>query len=176
MCRECRRPFARQDSLARHQKLHKRREVGQHPTLPPSYSFQQSIPSPLSSTGSSIPTDRTAAQQSPQDNYWGDQEECATSSSLGQDVPHSADLDFDLIWPDSEQLFESLMALDSTNPRQLPGGALPVSSLSHSLGNSTFGSTGSFHASNPLLGAVPSGESHQAVHNVSEMVTTLVST
>lgn len=152
-----------------------RRENGQHPPLPSSHNFQQSIPSPLSSTGSSIPVDRSSSQQSVQDNYWGDQDESATSSSLGQNVPLSADLDFDLIWPDSEQLFESLMALESINPRQMSGGALPVSNLSQSLGNSTVSGSGSFHNISPLNGVVSAGESHQAVHNVSEMVTALVS-
>jgi hypothetical protein len=88
-----------------------------------------------------------------------------------QNGPLSADLDFDLVWPDSEDLFETLMASESTNHWQVPLGTLPISTRSS---NATFATAGSFHDKGPAIGAIPSGESRQAVHNVSEMVTALV--
>ena len=86
--------------------------------------------------------------------------------------PVTADLDFDLVWPDSEDLFETLMSSESANQWQLPLGAFPLSTGASS---TSFGPTSSSFDKGPSIGAIPSGESHQAVHNVSEMVTALVS-
>ncbi len=88
-----------------------------------------------------------------------------------QHVPLSADIDFDLIWPDSEDLFETLMAPDPMNQWQMPEITLPTSSQSF-YGFST--PTSIVDRESPMS-SVCSGESHKAVHNVSEMVTSLVS-
>jgi len=65
---------------------------------------------------------------------------------LVQNAPLTADLDFSLVWPDSEYLFENLISSEAMNQWQMPLGTLPIS---------TFGTTGS------SIGTIPSGESHQ---------------
>jgi hypothetical protein len=89
-------------------------------------------------------------------------------------VPQSADLDFDLIWPDSEDLFETLMASENTNQWQMPFTTLPITSHALQVNNSSIGTPNPFRDKAPSIGNIPTGESHRAVHNVSEMVTTLV--
>lgn len=59
----------------------------------------------------------------------------------------------------------------NANQWQMPLGSLPISARA----GSTFGNASSFHDRGTSIGAIPSGESHQAVHNVSEMVTALSS-
>jgi len=51
-------------------------------------------------------------------------------------APQSADLDFDLIWPDSEDLFETLMAWENSNQWQMPFTALPITSHTLQANNS----------------------------------------
>jgi len=87
-------------------------------------------------------------------------------------MPLSADLDFDLMWPDSEDLFETLMAPDPTNPWQIPQNNA-YSPPPQSIFN--FGTPASIIDKGSPMSSVSSGESHRAVHNVSEMVTNLVS-
>lgn len=89
--------------------------------------------------------------------------------------PPSADLDFDLMWPDSEDLFETLLATETANQWQMPLTALPISSKSLYTSNNAFASPNAFREQEPSIGQIPSGESHKAVHNVSNMVTTLSS-
>ncbi|PQE03653.1 C2H2 type zinc finger domain protein [Rutstroemia sp. NJR-2017a BBW] len=166
-CKECRRPFARQDSLARHERLHTRREV--------------TYPSPPSSlvSQSSIPTISTAIEanyqvETPKAHQGMVPEQCVSNTALQTTPSSSAELDFELIWPDSEDLFETLMSTDPTSQWQMPMGTLPISTRTN-LNNSIFGTPGPFHDKSSI-GAIPIGESHQAVHNVSEMVTSLSST
>lgn len=99
-------------------------------------------------------------------------EPSAPNPGVVHNGPLSAELDFDLVWPDSEDLFETLMSAESANQWQVPLGALPISTRASS---ASFGPTSSSFDKGPSIGAIPSGESHQAVHNVSEMVTALVS-
>lgn len=90
-------------------------------------------------------------------------------------LPPSVDLDFDLMWPDSEDLFETLMATEMNTQWQIPLTTLPISSKSLYTSNATFGSPNAFQEQPHSIEHIPSGESHQAVHNVSNMVTSLVS-
>ena len=99
-------------------------------------------------------------------------EPSAPNSGVVQNGPLSAELDFDLVWPDSEDLFETLMSSESASQWQVPLGSLPISTRASSV---SFGPASSSFDKGPSIGAIPSGESHQAVHNVSEMVTALVS-
>jgi hypothetical protein len=99
-------------------------------------------------------------------------EQCVSNTGLQTTPSSSAELDFELIWPDSEDLFETLMSTDPTNQWQMPMGTLPITTRTN-LNNSIFGTPGPFHDKSSI-GAIPIGESHQAVHNVSEMVTSLV--
>lgn len=107
----------------------------------------------------------------------GDQN-CVAGSSVAQTMPPpppSAELDFDLMWPDSEDLFETLLATETTNQWQMPLTTLPISSRSLYTSNTDFGTPNSFREQAPSIDPIPSGESHKAVHNVSNMVTNLVS-
>jgi hypothetical protein len=146
----------------------------QYPSPSSSHASRLSIPCSLSSVESTVPDDSAATQPRIQDSFWG-QQEGGTNPGTVQNAPPSAELDFNLIWPDSEEFFETLMSLDSTAQWQVPLPTLPISNRSHSSGNAAFGTASSFHDSGSSIGAIPSGESHQAVHNVSEMVTALVS-
>jgi hypothetical protein len=80
----------------------------------------------------------------------------------------SAELDFALVWPDTEDLYENLMSSDPLSQWQLPLGQLSMAT------NASFGPTSTPFDRGPSIGPIPSGETHQAVHNVSEMVTALV--
>ena len=103
----------------------------------------------------------------------GDQNSVSGSSNIVMQPP-SADLDFDLMWPDSEDLFETLMATEMNTQWQMPLTTLPISSRSLYTSNAVFGSPSSFQEQAGSIDHIPSGESHQAVHNVSNMVTSLV--
>jgi len=88
-------------------------------------------------------------------------------------VPQTPDLNFDLVWPDSEDLFETLMASEYTNQGQMHFTTLPITS--HVLHDNNYMREVNFHDKRPSISSIPNGESHRVVHNVSEMVTTLVS-
>jgi hypothetical protein len=92
-------------------------------------------------------------------------------------IPQSADLDFDLIWPDSEDLFETLMASENTNQWQIPFTTLPITTHTFQMNNIGMetGSNIGDEVKSPSFATIPTGESHRAVHNVSEMVSSLVS-
>ena len=174
VCKECKRPFARQDALARHEKLHTRTEYSQCPSPPASHASRQSVLSPRSlgqlcmSENGSATTSRTGTTASAPVG-------CAQGGVEVQNPALSTDMDFDLIWPDSEELLENLVSLDSSTQWQSSLGTLPISIGGSDTSNTTFESANSFHDKTSSIGVIPSGESHQAVHNVSEMVTEFVS-
>lgn len=97
--------------------------------------------------------------------------------SMMQHISPSVELDFDLMWPDAEDLFETLLATEATNKWQMPLTTLPMSSRPIYPSSNMFEqpSPGTFGDSGSLISPIPSGESHRAVHNVSEMVSSLVS-
>ncbi|KAF7886179.1 hypothetical protein EAF00_010282 [Botryotinia globosa] len=173
VCKECRRPFARQDSLARHERLHTRRESNypNYPSPPSSLVSQSSIPTNM------LPAIDTNLQVETPITQQGNMEDRDAGHSIIGNTPSSTeDLDFELIWPDSEDLFETLMSSDPTNSWQMPIGMLPVPITTRSrINNGSFGIPGPFQEKGSI-GSIPVGESHQAVHNVSEMVTSLSST
>ncbi|KAN0102259.1 hypothetical protein V8E51_012769 [Hyaloscypha variabilis] len=179
-CKECQRTFSRQDSLARHEKLHTRKDTNNYPSPPSppsslvSHSSQATSFSPLGST--LINGDSPTAH--------GCQGELSSSYSAQNapitdmfSVPQSADLDFDLIWPDSEDLFETLMASENLNQWQTPFTTLPITSHTFHMENHVMDTSNTVHekVKSPSIGSIPTGESHRAVHNVSEMVTSLSS-
>lgn len=101
-----------------------------------------------------------------------------TLGSLGLQTQPVPDMDFGLMWPDSEDLFQSIFANDlSLSSWQLPLGTLPLPAqtpfnngfLVPQNGHLTGGT-----ASNSA-GAVPSGDNQHAVHGVSQMVSTFSS-
>jgi hypothetical protein len=173
VCKECKRPFARQDALARHKKLHNRTGYSQCPSPPTSHASRQSICSPSSSGQLGAPDNGSAVTRGTETNPSAPVR-CAHGPVELHNSALSTDMDFDLIWPDSEELLENLVSLDSSAQWQSTLGALPISFGGNGMGNNTFESSNSFHDKASSIGIIPSGESHQAVHNVSEMVTSLV--
>ncbi|KAH6694843.1 hypothetical protein BKA61DRAFT_637435 [Leptodontidium sp. MPI-SDFR-AT-0119] len=172
-CKECQRLFARQDSLARHEKLHTK-DANDYPSPSSTHSIKR--PSSSLSISTSPNEFREASSQTFQSqptpshvSTFGDATPIMPSSTLPH-MPLSADLDFDLMWPDSEDLFETLMAPDPTNPWQIPQINTHFSPA-QSVFN--FGTPTSIIDKASPMSSVCSGESHRAVHNVSEMVTNL---
>jgi hypothetical protein len=74
------------------------------------------------------------------------------------------ELGFELIWPDSEYLFQTIM---SPNTLAFPSDA-PPSELSVGTPSSTFDERV------PSIDAIPSGGNHKAVHDVSQMIASWV--
>ncbi len=95
------------------------------------------------------------------------------STSVPHPAPQSLDVDFDLIWPDSEDLFQSIMSTETSNQWQMPLGTLPFSA-SPTTSDVAFGTPSSFDERPSSIGTIPSGGNHQAVQDVSKMVSNLV--
>lgn len=85
------------------------------------------------------------------------------------------ELDFGLIWPDAEELFQTIMSSDTSDQWQIPLGTLPFPPTVQPPSCLNFDSPGSFDDRGSSIGTLPSGEGHQAVRDVTEMVTTSVS-
>ncbi len=115
----------------------------------------------------------TSVDDGTPDHAWVEQQPAASRNM--HDISSSAEVDFNLIWPDSEFLFQTIMSSDAANQWQMPLGTLPFLPGLHQTGNANFGSPSSFDDRGPSIGAIPSGGSHRAVHDVSKMVTSLVS-
>ena len=96
-----------------------------------------------------------------------------------QNIALSADLDFELIWPDTEDLFHTIMSSDTS--WQMPLATLPFPPGMTGTGAAqpdsvaTYDTPSSFDDRASSVGSIPTGGSHQAVHDVSQMVTSLVS-
>ncbi|KAJ5167706.1 uncharacterized protein N7482_003300 [Penicillium canariense] len=166
VCKECRRPFARQDALTRHEKLHQRDMNSKQGPSPPSATPSASLDSMASWDAGSVSTTGPASTS-------------ATTRSWDEPQPGShhglhnaaADLDFALIWPDTEGLFQSLMSADTTDQWQMPLGTLPFPPVVQDINGMNFGSPNSFDDRSSSVGTIPSGGGHQAVRDVTEMVT-----
>jgi hypothetical protein len=104
---------------------------------------------------------------------WVGQEAVASRAMPALSSP--AEVDFILVWPDSELLFQTIMSSDTANQWQMPLGTLPFLPGLHQTSTANVGSLSSFDDRGPSIGAIPSGGSHRAVHDVSKMVTSLVS-
>ncbi|KAL4890511.1 C2H2 type zinc finger domain protein [Aspergillus ambiguus] len=171
ICKQCHRPFARQDALTRHEKLHLRAANSKHAQAP---SVHMAPPTTSLDAFPSWDTPRTTADTNvpaavdPASNHVGWE---ASSDHNGGLQPAASDLDFALIWPDSENLFQSLMSCDATDQWQMPLGALPFPPVVQDVNSMNFGSPHSFDDRGSSIGTIPSGGSHQAVRDVTEMVT-----
>lgn len=176
MCKECRRPFARQDALTRHEKLHTR-----------ATSSTPTIKVTQGDTAIHLPPQTTASDA----HTWDSTRAVTDDAALNPAPSHTwntppsgqqpgfqqaaSDLDFSLIWPDLENLFHSIMSSDTTEHWQMPLGTLPFPPVVQDVSTINFGSPNSFDDRSSSIGAIPSGGSHQAVRDVTEMVTSSVS-
>ncbi|EAA65739.1 hypothetical protein AN0333.2 [Aspergillus nidulans FGSC A4] len=167
VCKECRRPFARQDALTRHEKLHTRAAATKQAQA------QQSLQVPQVTSLDTLTWDaaRSPAEAgvstSATDQPWMASDAHQASGLQGV----ASDLDFALIWPDSENLFQSIMSSDSPDQWQIPLGSLPIPPVVQDVSGMNFGSPNSFDDRASSIGTIPSGGSHQAVRDVSDMVT-----
>ncbi|KAK4944195.1 hypothetical protein LTR10_016308 [Elasticomyces elasticus] len=178
VCRECQRSFSRQDSLARHEKLHSRRRATKDAASPASVD-KPVTPESMRSTDLTEQSVNTTADHFHFSTSVPDEQQFQPPVALSSLVPHQAtqplDLDYDLIWPDSEDLFQSIMSADPASQWQVPLGTLPFSA-SPSTSDVPFGSTpASFDERPSSIGAIPSGGNRQAVQDVSKMVSNLSS-
>lgn len=97
-------------------------------------------------------------------------------AASGHDMNHvGSDLDFALVWPDSENLFQSLMSSDTTDQWQMPLGTLPFPPVVQDINGMNFDSPSSFDDRGSSVGTILSGGGYQAVRDVTEMVTSSVS-
>lgn len=173
MCKNCKRPFARQDSLVRHERLHARRECT-HYASPPS-----NLVTPPMTANTPTSVDINIAHSTANENGGTHHHAWTEHGSMAgmdiPDMPPSVDLDFELMWPDSELLFQTIISSETVNQWQMPLGTQPLTPGVHQTGARIFGTPNSFHDKASSIGAIPSGGSHRAVHDVSKMVTGLVS-
>ncbi|KAL3461111.1 hypothetical protein BJX64DRAFT_171854 [Aspergillus heterothallicus] len=167
VCKECRRPFARQDALTRHEKLHTRAAVTKQAQA------QQLLQVPQVTTLDTLtwdaprpPTSDVVTACAPGQTW-----ETSDAHQASNLQATASDLDFALIWPDSENLFQSIMSSDTSDQWQIPLGALPVPPVVQDISSMNFGSPNSFDDRASSIGTIPSGGSHQAVRDVSDMVT-----
>lgn len=111
----------------------------------------------------------SAAGTSTHSQPWG-----TTQSSHQPGLNTASDIDFSLIWPDSENLFQSIMSTGTTDQWQMPLGTLPFPPVMQDANTMNFGSPNPFDDRSSSIGAIPSGGSHQAVRDVTELVTSSV--
>jgi hypothetical protein len=173
VCKDCKRSFGRQDSLMRHEKLHTRKECGRYASPPSDVVASTAMPESFQNLGVRNHIGNALASAGTQDQALPEWQS-ATTAGL-QHVTPPAELDLELIWPDSEDLFQTITSSDATNQWQIPLGTLPFPPESYPTSNVSFGTPSSFDDRAPSIGAIPSGGNHQAVHDVSNMVASLVS-
>lgn len=135
-------------------------------SVPPPASLESMTPWDASSASTVDPASTAATSQSWDELHPGQHDTMQNVAS---------DLDFALIWPDSENLFKSLMSSDTTDQWQMPLGTLPFPPVVQDVNDMNFGSPNSFHDRTSSVGAIPTGGGHQAVRDVTEMVTSSVS-
>ncbi|KAJ5824983.1 hypothetical protein N7447_007323 [Penicillium robsamsonii] len=171
VCKECRRPFARQDALTRHEKLHARAINARNDSSEVHLPSQPTCLASLASWDTSSASTADLASNSATTHSW-DESHPEDHGSM-----HNAalEVDFALVWPDSENLFQSLMSSDTTDQWQIPLGTLPFSPIVQDINGMNFGSPNLFDDRRTSVGAIPSGGGHQAVRDVTEMVTSLSS-
>ncbi|KAL1984501.1 hypothetical protein VTN96DRAFT_9100 [Rasamsonia emersonii] len=181
VCKECGRPFARQDALARHGKLHSRQDSAKYASPSSVSSIEQRAPTEIPTAAPSSTSTWDCASQMQQSagtagqSWVESQSNGANSRHVGlQSTPLATDLDLALIWPDSEELFHSIMSSEAVEQCQVPLGTLPFPPIVDQTSITNFGSSSTFGDQNSV-GSIPSGKGHQAVRDVSEMVTSLSS-
>lgn len=166
--------------MIRHERLHTRKEGAEYAS--PASTAATQAPALPSSMPQVVNVDvRIAApiaEAGTPEQTWMEQQ------SMNSDVPdilHPPDIGSDLIWPDSETLFQTIMSMDTVNQWQMPLGTLPfvpgvqqAGSDSCDSQSNNFKSPDSFDDRGPTISAIPSGGSHRAVHDVSKMVSNLV--
>ncbi len=167
VCRTCSRAFGRQDSLARHERIHSRHKAARKAPSSEA-SFGARLPTPESSHAS-LDLSQSTPYQAPQQPLNVFAQDDALDGYLG-DLP-SNHIDFDLIWPDSESLFQSILSSDTSSQWQLPLGTLPFPSLISSTSPRISHESPRFGEQPESIGSIPHGGNNRAVQDVSKMIT-----
>lgn len=157
----------------RHEKLHARTENARFASSPSALVTKPVTPESLHNSDAGDGNDPSLAGGPSSDQGHNDQD--AAAAATIQNMTPLSDLDFELIWPDSEDLFQTIMSSDVSSQWQLPLATLPFPPESYSSRNVSIGSPSSFDDRAPSIGIIPSGGNHQAVHDVSEMIVSLSS-
>jgi hypothetical protein len=158
--------------LSRHEKLHLRRKA-------PEQVFSPTHPSTKPVTPERLRSNTLADNLVPR--VTPEALECFPPIATDHAAPHSisqlttADVDFELIWPDSEDLLQTLFSSDVTNQWQIPLGTLPFSATPSSIETASFETPSSFDRRPVSIEAIPLGGNHQAVQDVSKMISSVVS-
>ncbi|KAF2666591.1 C2H2 type zinc finger domain protein, partial [Microthyrium microscopicum] len=161
LCRLCNRPFARQDSLLRHERLHARQSKAPSASASPSITSQPITPESLNRLDEAD-NERTCPEP--------------LGGGLQPDGPEyemilPPDMPSELVWPDSEDLFNDIMLGDVIPQQLLSFGTLPIETqlLIDPLPPAT--------SSDPAesIDAIPTGGNRRAVQDVSKMIANLSS-
>ena len=124
----------------------------------------------LSAEEENVPTSYVSTSDQGPTQAWSEQTYPTESDMI--DIHSATDLDFQLIWPDSEELFQSIMSSDNTS--QMPLGTLPFPQSLDQFTPTSLDSPNSFDDRGSAIKTIPNGGGHQAVHGVSKMITNLV--
>ena len=151
----------------RHQRTHSQTNTPAPFATPPSTTSFAALPSdvePSNDQASSLPG-----------VAFGEGDGPVLRTSHGDSVPTQTvdfpDIGLDLMWPDSEDLFQSILSSDLGTSWQLPPGTLPLPSRGLTPENSVAITIGASTAGQLLAGkGVQSGDNQHAVHGVSAMV------
>jgi hypothetical protein len=160
-CKVCKRAFSRQDSLMRHERLHVRDQSNSSAAPPtPTIASHPITPESLHSIDDSS-SQVTAQYTSPVT--------APVSGSPSLLLP-GAEIGFELIWPDSEDLFQNIISADWAEQQVSIGFSDSPSVLDPALETSN-------PASNRTekIAQIPSGENQKAVQEVSNMISSLSS-
>lgn len=171
-CKECQRCFSRQDSLARHEKLHTHRRAPRDVPSPPDSVSKPTIPDNIRTIHQSDHNSFIFHEATTGEVYRTTDLQSAPASNT---MTLSPDLDCDLIWPDNEDLFQTIMSTEPANQWQIPLGTIQFpASPTASTSDIRFGTPCSFDERPASIDAIPSGGNHQAVQDVSKLISNFV--
>lgn len=194
VCKCCNRAFSRQDSLIRHEKLHVReatagvaspeeltlREAATGIARPDVVGLRSGIRSPAAtynspplSSVSGVSEDHTV----PTGFGCGASEQQGVPQDAHSAIPpngyHMPELDFELMFPDSADLYQTLMSQDTCLQWQIPLGTLPFPAEVPPLttdGSASYGTPTSLDDRVSSIGTIPTGGNTQALQDVRRMV------
>jgi len=149
----CKRPLGRQDSLIRYERLHARMENTRFTSLPSGLAAKPATPDSLYNSDTGDNNSPSLAGGPTLDQGHNDRD-IAAATTIQNMIPLS-DLDFELIWPDSEDLPQTIMSSDVSNQWQLPLGTLSFPPESYLSRNVSIGSPSSFDDRPPSISVIP---------------------
>ncbi|KAL1968705.1 hypothetical protein VTN77DRAFT_1531 [Rasamsonia byssochlamydoides] len=169
---------------ARHGKLHTRRDSTKYASPSSVSSIEQQaateIPPPAPSSASTwdcgSQMQQSAVTTSTAGQSWVESQSSSSTNNrhVGlQTTTPATELDLALIWPDSEELFHSIMSSEAVEQWQVPLGTLPFPPIVDQTSTTNLDSPSTFGDRSSSVGTIPSGKGHQAVRDVTEMVTSL---